>query len=89
MQVALKLTFVTIISYKGTHIAFTFIPFHDVLVKNDIYFVRKAIHFLTNNFFFVMNEIDFLTNEIQFVTYEINVFTNEKYFVRSEFYLSI
>ena len=32
-----------------------FIPFHDVLVKNEIYFVRKDIYFVTHEYFFVIN----------------------------------
>ena len=33
-----------IISYRS--------PFHDVLVRNEIYFVGKDINFVTNEFFF-------------------------------------
>ena len=65
------------------------IPFHDVLVKNEIYFVGKEIKFVINDFVFIINEIIIFPNETNFVTYEIYVFTNEKYFVMGEFYLSI
>ena len=44
------------------------IPFHNVLVRNDIYFVRKEMSFVSR-MFFVINEIHFFTNEIYFVTY--------------------
>ena len=68
---------------KGT------IPFYEVLVRNEIYFVGKEIIFFKNEFFFVLDDIKFFTNEINFVTHEINVFINEKYDVKSTFYLSI
>ena len=40
------------------------IPFHDVLVRNEIYFVTNEINFVTNEFFFVTDEINFVMNEI-------------------------
>ena len=61
-------------------ILLTTIPFHEVLVRSEIYFVGKEINLVTNKIFFVINEINF-------VTYEINFFTNEKYYVKSEFYM--
>ena len=61
------------------------LPFHDALVRIEIYFVTETINFVTIEFFFVINEIKIFTNELHFVTHEINVFTNEKYYVMGEF----
>ena len=68
--------------------SFETIPFHDVIVRNEIYFVRKEIHFVTDEFFFVINEMHFSQMKL-ILSHETNVLTNEKCFVKGELYLSI
>ena len=65
------------------------IPFHDVLVRDEIYFVIKGNKYCHKRIFFVINEINFVLCEKIVANNEIIIFRREITFITNKTVMAI